>query len=81
MNVMSVPDTLSKRNPPPCLIQDFSSDQVVSPATAARLMNISRVTLWRMWRRGEGPKKLQVSPNRCGVRLRDIQAYLDRAAA
>lgn len=54
------------------------SDQVVSPGTAARLMNISRVTLWRMWRRGEGPRKLKISPNRCGVRLRDIQSYLDQ---
>jgi predicted DNA-binding transcriptional regulator AlpA len=66
---------LSNRNPP--VIENFG-DQVVSPGTAARLMNISRVTLWRMWRRGEGPRKLKISPNRCGVRLRDIQSYLDQ---
>jgi predicted DNA-binding transcriptional regulator AlpA len=68
----------SDSNPPPV---DSFGDQVVSPGTAARLMNISRVTLWRMWRRGEGPRKLKISPNRCGVRLRDIREFLDRAAA
>jgi predicted DNA-binding transcriptional regulator AlpA len=60
--------------------QHLVEDQVVSPGTAARLLNISPVTLWRMWRRGEGPPKLRISPHRCGVRLKDIREFLDRAA-
>jgi predicted DNA-binding transcriptional regulator AlpA len=57
---------------------DFGSDRLVSPKVAAQLLNISLPTLRRMWERGEGPRRLRVSPRRDGCRLKDIAAYLDR---
>jgi hypothetical protein len=59
---------------------DFNSDRLVSDQVAAELMDISLATLRRMREKGEGPPRRQISERRFGTRLRDIQAFLDRAA-
>jgi hypothetical protein len=59
---------------------DFNGDRLVSDKIAASLMGISLDTLRRLRARGEGPQRRQISQRRFGTRLRDIAAYLDRAA-
>jgi predicted DNA-binding transcriptional regulator AlpA len=61
-------------------VNSFDSDQVVAPKEVAALLGISQPTLYRLWARGEGPRRRQISPRRIGVRLRDLAEYLDRAA-
>jgi hypothetical protein len=65
------------RNPLP---RDFNSDRLVTPAQAAELMGISLATLRRLWDVDQGPRRIRLSPRRLGVRLRDLQEYLNRAA-
>jgi hypothetical protein len=59
---------------------DFNSDRLVSDQVAAELMDISLATLRRMRALGEGPPRRRISQRRYGTRLRDIAAYLERAA-
>jgi hypothetical protein len=60
---------------------DFDSDALVSDSVTARLLNIHLATLRRMRRRGEGPRRIKISPRRYGTRLRDIGAYINSAPA
>jgi predicted DNA-binding transcriptional regulator AlpA len=59
---------------------DFNSDRLVSDKVTAELMGISLATLRRMRARGGGPQRRQISQRRYGTRLRDIGAYIERAA-
>lgn len=59
---------------------DFQ-DRVVSPAQAAELMGVSLATLRRLWDVDQGPRRIRLSPRRLGVRLRDLQSYLDQRSA
>jgi hypothetical protein len=70
----------STAGPGNALPRDFNSDRLVSPKVTAELLALSPATLQRLWREGRGPRRIQISQRRFGVRLRDIQAYLDRAA-
>jgi predicted DNA-binding transcriptional regulator AlpA len=55
----------------------FQSDRIVSPKMAAAALGISMATLRRLWDQGRGPRKIQISPRRIGVRLRDIHSYIE----
>jgi predicted DNA-binding transcriptional regulator AlpA len=57
---------------------DLRSDRVLDPRTAAAILGISLMTLQRTWARGEGPKRIQLSARRIGIRARDLLAYLER---
>jgi hypothetical protein len=37
-------------------------------------------TLQRLWRDGQGPRRIRISSRRIGVRLRDLREYLDQRA-
>ena len=50
-------------------------DRLVSEKTAAELLNISKDTLRRLDKRGEGPKRRKISPRRVGYLLSEIRAY------
>jgi predicted DNA-binding transcriptional regulator AlpA len=63
------------------LPNSLDSDRLISPAMAAEMMGLSLATLHRMWRQGGGPRRIQISPRRLGVRLRDLKAFLDARAA
>jgi hypothetical protein len=75
MSTLESPERLY--NPLP---DNLNSDRLVSDKVVAELMSISLATLRRLRARGEGPPRRRVSPHRFGTRLRDIAAYLERAA-
>lgn len=44
--------------------------------------NVSRPTLWRMWRKGDFPKPISISPGRVGWLKSEVDAWkASRAAA
>jgi predicted DNA-binding transcriptional regulator AlpA len=54
--------------------------KILSEKEAAQYLNFSRDTLRRMSARGEGPKRLKLSPGRVGYRLGDVLDFIDGAA-
>jgi predicted DNA-binding transcriptional regulator AlpA len=76
--VTSLDSASPARNPLP---DSFDSDRIVSAQTAAKLLGISHSTLRRLWDIDQGPRRIRLSPRRLGVRLRDLQAYLDERSA
>jgi predicted DNA-binding transcriptional regulator AlpA len=56
-------------------------DRLVSEKTAAEILNISADTLRRLGKRGEGPKRRQISTRRVGYRLSEIDAFLTQSSA
>src|SRR5262249_33662593 len=62
-------------------LEIFGGDRVVSAKQTADLLGVSYETLRRMWSRGEGPRRIQISPRRMGTRLSDILAFLESRAA
>jgi predicted DNA-binding transcriptional regulator AlpA len=52
-------------------------DQVVTELKAAELCGISRDTLRRRFKAGNGPKRLRLSAHRIGYRLRDLRSWLE----
>lgn len=56
-------------------------DRVVSEVDAAHYLGCSPDTLRRMHNRGEGPRRLKISPRRVGYRLSDINTWLDARAS
>jgi predicted DNA-binding transcriptional regulator AlpA len=60
--------------PPPIDLLD--AHRVISQAAAAHLLGVSIDTLARMSARGEGPKRLKLSPRRVGYRLADCLGWL-----
>lgn len=59
----------------------LTDDMVIPKQQAAELMNLSPFTLHRLYRRGEGPKRIQLSTRRVGYRVRDIRAWLEAKAS
>jgi len=57
------------------VIDKLPDDFILSPAQVASICGISYQTLRRMWQRGEGPKKLQLSPRRQGSTVGSVRAY------
>jgi predicted DNA-binding transcriptional regulator AlpA len=51
--------------------------KVLTLKECAEIIGISFETLKRMNRRGEGPKTIQLSPRRIGVRIVDLRAWQD----
>jgi predicted DNA-binding transcriptional regulator AlpA len=47
-------------------------EKIVSEKEAAELRGVSRDTLRRMAARGEGPKRIKLSPRRVGYKLREV---------
>ena len=63
------------------LPENFDSDRVVGDAVVARLLDVSIPTLYRMRKLGQAPKRLQISQNRFGTRLRDLRDFLNSRSA
>jgi predicted DNA-binding transcriptional regulator AlpA len=53
-----------------------ADDVVLTNVETLRLLGISRPTLNRLDRAGEGPPKIQLSARRIGRRLGDVRAWL-----
>jgi predicted DNA-binding transcriptional regulator AlpA len=52
-------------------------DRVVSEAVAAEIVGVSIDTLRRVCGRGEGPRRIKLSPRRVGYRIRDLESWLN----
>lgn len=57
------------------------SDRIISPKQVAETLGICVTTLYRMWERGDGPRRLRISPNRVGVRVSDLDAFIEQRAS
>jgi predicted DNA-binding transcriptional regulator AlpA len=59
-------------------LRQFLGDDVVVTDHEFRVMagNMSRPTLHRLDKKGEGPPKIQLSARRVGRRLGDVRAWL-----
>jgi predicted DNA-binding transcriptional regulator AlpA len=57
---------------------DLDSVRVLTKPEALKVLGLSLPTWIRMEQRGETPPKTQLSPNRIGYRVADIQAWLDQ---
>jgi hypothetical protein len=55
-------------------------NRVASLGEAAAIAGISLATLKRLLRRGFGPTVLQLSPGRVGIRIDDLNRWLDSRA-
>jgi prophage regulatory protein len=51
--------------------------RVLSLQVVLERVPVSRVTLWRMERAGQFPRRLQISPNRVGWLEADVDAWLE----
>jgi predicted DNA-binding transcriptional regulator AlpA len=60
--------------PVPAGLED---DRVISFEQAAAVSDVSVPTFRRIIGRNEGPRVTQLSPRRCGVRVKDLRAWLD----
>ena len=58
-------------------VKVFSDDAVLSKSQTSAVTNLSRDTLDRMNRMGEGPKRMQLSERRVGYRMREIRKWLE----
>lgn len=56
-------------------------DRLITEQTTAEILGISRDTLRRLNRRGEGPIRRHISPRRVGYKLSEVEAYRDRKPA
>ena len=54
----------------------MGDDVVLSTVETLEMLGISRPTLNRLDRAGEGPPKIQLSARRIGRRLGDVRAWL-----
>jgi hypothetical protein len=55
-------------------------NRVASLREAAAIAGVSLATLKRLLRRGVGPTVLQLSPGRVGIRVNDLNRWLDSRA-
>ena len=51
--------------------------RILAPTIVARMIGLSRVTIWRMCRRGQFPKPIAISPGRVGFIAEDIEDWID----
>ena len=56
-------------------------DRFIDERECQRLTNLSRVTRWRLIRRGDFPAKIRLSPNRTAWRLSDILDWMQQRVA
>ena len=52
-------------------------DRLINEKTTAIILGISRDTLRRLNRRGEGPTRRKISPRRVGYKASEVEAYRD----
>ena len=52
--------------------------RVISANVAAEALGVHPKTLRRMWRQGIGPTRIQLSKRRIGVKLADLDQYLQQ---
>lgn len=55
----------------------MKSLQIIRPKELAELLSVSQVTLWRMEKRGELPKRKQISSRAVGWLESDIKKWLE----
>lgn len=55
----------------------MKSLQIIRPKELAELLSVSQVTLWRMEKRGELPKRKQISSRAVGWLESDIKEWLE----
>ena len=60
------------------IMQSDGPDQLLTEKATAEILGISRDTLRRLNRRGEGPIRRNISPRRVGYKLSEVEAYRDR---
>lgn len=51
-------------------------DPILSPAAVAKLLGVSKPTVWRLRRAGNFPAPISLSPGRVGFRASDIGEWL-----
>lgn len=56
---------------------DLTSDRVLNAKQVCELTGISRVTLWRLSKKGGFPPAFQLSTNRIGWSRRAVEAWLE----
>ena len=56
-------------------IRLLGDDLILTDADLCLLTGLSRTTLWRRRRRGEGPPRIRLSDGRFGVRLGDARRW------
>jgi predicted DNA-binding transcriptional regulator AlpA len=54
-----------------------STDRLITEQATAEILCISRDTLRRLGKRGEGPIRRKISPRRVGYKLSEVEAYRD----
>jgi predicted DNA-binding transcriptional regulator AlpA len=52
-------------------------DRLITERATAEILGISRDTLRRLNRRGEGPLRRKISPRRVGYKVSEVEAYRD----
>ena len=57
------------------------ADRFINEHQCAELTNLSRVTRWRMMRRGEFPAKIRLSPNRTAWKLSSVLRWMSERKA
>ena len=56
-------------------------DRFIDDRECKQLTNLSRVTRWRLMRRGEFPAKVRLSPNRTAWRLSSVLEWMSQREA
>lgn len=51
-------------------------EQILRPSQVAAILAVSKVTLWRMQRRGELPPPIRISPGAVGWRASTIRGFI-----
>jgi len=57
------------------------TDRIIRRSELAETLGVSKVTVWRMARRGELPRPLQISANVVGWRQSTVEKWLDAREA
>jgi prophage regulatory protein len=56
-------------------------EELILNAERRRLVPVSDVTIWRMERRGEFPRRIRVSPGRVAWRRSEIEQWLEQRSS
>jgi prophage regulatory protein len=56
-------------------------DLILPPNEVVRRTNLSRATLYRMWKRSEFPSPIQLSPRRIGFSSAQVESWLQQRMA